>query len=212
MSKINKEHLSQITKEDILYAIDLWDREDLPEKSLRIGNTKYYISYNGELYPSKKIFKIAYDKHFAVSSKMDNFTGGKEFIVKRLSSDDMGFHIINVSESNEISIGKEGKKFVYYVTRYERNLKNRSEAIRLHGTTCMICGFNFEEFYGKAGKDYIEVHHLKPLHTLNEEIEINPSTDLICVCSNCHSIIHRKDEGIFTPNEVKNMIKVKGKK
>ena len=31
---------------------------------------------------------------------------------------------------------------------------------------------NFYNFYGERGKDYIEVHHLIPLSTLEEEFEI----------------------------------------
>ena len=54
----------------------------------------------------------------------------------------------------------------------------------------MICGFDFEEKYGELGKGYIEVHHIKPLSEIDEEVVVNPETDLICVCSNCHRKIH----------------------
>lgn len=85
----------------------------------------------------------------------------------------------------------EGKKLESYSTRYERDSNNRSNAIRIHRTKCMACGFDFEEVYGELGKGFIEVHHIKPLSTLDEEIVINPATDLICLCSNCHRMIHR---------------------
>ena len=70
-------------------------------------------------------------------------------------------------------------------------LRDREDAIRIHGTKCMICGFDFEQKYGELGKGYIEVHHIKPLTTLEQEVVVNPETDLICVCANCHRMLHR---------------------
>lgn len=88
--------------------------------------------------------------------------------------------------------GKEGNQKQYYVTKYERNPENRKEAIHIHGYACQVCGFDFEKVYGELGKEYIEVHHIKPLYSLDEETIVNPETDLICVCSNCHRMLHRK--------------------
>jgi len=110
-------------------------------------------------------------------------------------------------ESLVFVIGEdEGKKIQYYTTKYERSRKNRNDAVRIHGLSCYVCGFNFEVFYGKIGKDYIEVHHLKPLHSRDEVVAVNPETDLICICSNCHRILHRKKDSIISPDELKNMI------
>lgn len=105
-----------------------------------------------------------------------------------------------------VILQKEGKKKESYVTRYERNSANRRKAIEIHGMKCMICGFDFEEVYGEAGRNFIEVHHIKPLAELEEEVEINPETDLVCICSNCHSIIHRWRDKIYSIEEMKAMI------
>ena len=107
----------------------------------------------------------------------------------------------------EVSPGREGKKLGIYTTKYERNPQNRKQAIRIHGTKCMVCGFDFGVTYGKIGKDFIEVHHTKPLYSLNEEIIVNPETDLVCVCSNCHRMIHRKRNSIISVEELKDIIK-----
>lgn len=101
----------------------------------------------------------------------------------------------------------EGAEKEYYVTRYERDPLNRKNAINIHGLTCCVCGFNFKEFYGAIGESFIEVHHIKPLHSLDEEVVINPETDLVCVCSNCHSMIHHKKDLILTVDELKNLIR-----
>ena len=101
---------------------------------------------------------------------------------------------------------KEGSKKEYYVSKYERNPVNRKNAILIHGTRCMACGFDFESFYGEAGRNFIEVHHIKPLSDIGDEITIDPARDLICVCSNCHRIIHKKKNGVYTLDEVRAMI------
>lgn len=98
------------------------------------------------------------------------------------------------------------KRTVYYTTKYERSSKNREAAIRIHGTKCMICGFDFGQKYGELGKGYIEVHHIKPLATLEQEVVVNPETDLICVCANCHRMLHRFKNYIVTVEELKCII------
>ena len=60
--------------------------------------------------------------------------------------------------------------------------------------------------YGQLGKGYIEVHHIKPLSKLDEEIVVNPETDLICVCSNCHRMLHRFKGYIVSVEELKQII------
>lgn len=106
----------------------------------------------------------------------------------------------------------EGNKIEYYVTKYERNPQYREQAIRIHGFSCQICGFNFEEFYGRLGERYIEVHHKKPLYSLKEVIIPNPETDMICVCSNCHRVLHRHKDSVVSPEELKMQLKTKERK
>jgi predicted HNH restriction endonuclease len=53
----------------------------------------------------------------------------------------------------------------------ERNRKlvdqKKSAAIKRAGKlTCEVCLFDFEAAYGERGAGFIEVHHLKPIHTL----------------------------------------------
>ncbi len=90
------------------------------------------------------------------------------------------------------------------INTYERNPKARAACIEEHGCWCSVCGFDFEKHYGEYGKGYIHVHHLVPLSTALEQYVVNPKTDLIPVCANCHAIIHRKRTPL-TPDEVKEM-------
>ena len=97
----------------------------------------------------------------------------------------------------------EGGRRMYLTTRYERVPANRFAAIRIHGTTCQVCGFNFGQHYGELGKDYIEVHHLKPLSSLDEEVEVDPAADLACLCANCHRMMHRVRDHVMTVEELR---------
>ena len=106
----------------------------------------------------------------------------------------------------------EGRAVKYYTTKYERSRANRDAAIQIHGLTCMVCGFNFEAVYGDIGRDYIEVHHVKPLYSLDEEVEIDPQNDLVCLCSNCHRMIHRRCDSILSVSELKKLIQGVGLK
>lgn len=113
---------------------------------------------------------------------------------------------IEAETATTYEVNTEGKKKQYFTTRYERNPANRKAAIEYHGTRCMACGFDFEKMYGARGKNYIEVHHVKPLSTVDEEVMINPETDLVVVCSNCHRMIHRKKNEILSIEELKQII------
>jgi len=69
----------------------------------------------------------------------------------------------------------------------------------------MACNFNFEKTYGEIGKGYIHVHHIKPISESGETI-VNPATDLVVLCANCHSIIHRQRSKTLTLVELKAQI------
>ena len=109
-------------------------------------------------------------------------------------------------EGFEIVPSMEGKKVSYYTNKYERNLRNREAAIRLHGCICSICGFDFEKTYGPLGNGFIEVHHIHPLSQNQQEKKINPQTDLICVCSNCHRMLHRRRNEFLMPEDLKKIV------
>lgn len=96
-------------------------------------------------------------------------------------------------ETQEFIEDGTGKKI--YLNAYERNPKARKECIKIHGTKCMICGFDAKEVYGDEYEGKIHVHHIIPIHLINKEYKINPKTDLVPVCPNCHMILHTKIKG-----------------
>lgn len=113
--------------------------------------------------------------------------------------------VLGINESFAVNKA-EGNRIEFYTTRYERHQKYRDAAIKIHGTQCQICGFDFKKMYGYIGENYIEVHHKKPLFSLDEEMIPNPETDMITICSNCHRMIHRKKDDIITPEKLTEII------
>ena len=89
---------------------------------------------------------------------------------------------------------KEGAVTQVSVTHYERNPEDRRKALERDGYICQVCHMNFVDTYGEIGKDYIEVHHLYPVCNMGENYQfdpLDPEKGLVCLCSNCHSMIHR---------------------
>ena len=68
----------------------------------------------------------------------------------------------------------------------------RAQALKKHGRLfCAACGFDFAKKYGDAGTNLIDVHHTKPVHTM-EAGEKTKVADLVLLCSNCHRVVHSR--------------------
>ncbi len=100
--------------------------------------------------------------------------------------------------------GRKGQRLTNY---YERKARLRLAAILTHGTRCMACGFDFEKVYGERGRGFIEVHHIVPVSQLIQETKINPRTDMIVLCSNCHRMIHRRKDEPLSLDELRTILK-----
>ena len=108
----------------------------------------------------------------------------------------------------EPSVLYEGEKFQVVLNKYERNPLARRLCIEYYGYSCLICNFNFYSTYGEFGKDFIHVHHVIPISEIGEKYQIDPTKDLIPICPNCHSMIHRKKEPLSVL-ELKSILKKK---
>lgn len=96
---------------------------------------------------------------------------------------------------------EEGRYHDSNTKKRSRSSKLRSIAVE-HFTVngcikCQACTFDFDATYGKELSDgFIEIHHLKPICLYDDE-DIQATLEkkldnLAPVCSNCHSIIHRR--------------------
>lgn len=87
----------------------------------------------------------------------------------------------------------EGEVHEVVLNRYERSREARDACIAAKGCRCAVCGFDFEQTYGEIGQGFIHVHHLVPISTIGKAYQLNPKTDLVPVCPNCHNMLHRKE-------------------
>ena len=116
---------------------------------------------------------------FDLTSDDDEFCEGKELLKLHL-----------MRERNQYLITKAKQKF-----KIEHNNK----------LFCEACGFDFVEKYGDLGIGFIEAHHIKPVSEMrhNEKTKLE---DIVMLCSNCHSMIHRKKPWT-TKDTLKTIIK-----
>ncbi len=97
---------------------------------------------------------------------------------------------------------KEGAVSYVVLNKYERNPKARAECIAAHGAVCAVCGMEFEKVYGPEFAGIIEVHHIVPISKIGREYVVDPVNDLVPVCSNCHTALHHKKDGVYTVEEL----------
>jgi predicted HNH restriction endonuclease len=115
--------------------------------------------------------------------------------------------LINVTD--EANYYSEGKTYLSLHTSFERNaalIKGaKNLAININGKLqCEICNFDFFEVYGELGKDFIEAHHKVPLSEMRKAVT-NTVQDIALICSNCHSMIHRRKSWLRI-DELRNIV------
>ena len=94
------------------------------------------------------------------------------------------------------------------VNAYERNARARQLCIGHYGVACLVCGLDFGQKYGPAGKGLVHVHHITPLAVIRRHYMVNPVRDLRPVCPNCHAMLHRK-EPAYSLEELSRMLRAR---
>jgi 5-methylcytosine-specific restriction protein A len=196
---MNKTLSSLTERKAITKAIDEYDRIGRESflKKYGFGKAKnYYLLHRGKHYDSKAITGAAFRYQFGKPLIAKKFSGGKATVFPKLKS--LGFHVVATAIDDDSSAlpeevpghFPEGTKRQIFVNAFERNAQARVACIEYHGSCCIICGFDFGKIYGEKFEGHIHVHHLKPLSMRSKKRNVNPKTDLIPVCPNCHAVIH----------------------
>ncbi|WP_312671686.1 HNH endonuclease [Pseudescherichia sp.] len=202
---------NSLSREAILAAAQAYDAGiDHPFADSR----DYDAIINDRRYPPKAIVGLAASALTGLTFTPADFTGGIKSKCVRLLTD-QGFQIVHKSEPitsnlfpDEIkreATYVEGAAVQVTVNRYERDRKARQAALEWHGYQCKVCGIDMTKVYGEIAKGFIHVHHLIPLSEIKENYQVDPKTDLIPVCPNCHAILHRQDPPL-KPEVLKNLI------
>lgn len=119
---------------------------------------------------------------------LDFFCISLSLLVKEVAWEEINSQT-NLEETGEA----EGARFIKEVTGYERSRFNRALCLRYYGFICRGCGIEMEKVYGPLGQGVIHVHHLVPVSQMGGTYVLNPVTDLIPLCPNCHNVVHREN-------------------
>lgn len=211
---------------NVLYLKYMEDKMTYKQKVIetlkRLGGHAYYEDIykmfeslsNEPLTNDWKASVRALIERYSSDSKV--FAGREDlfYSVEGISKGHWGLRNFDDSESIQLTQDddefSEGKYYIKQHIQRERNQKLIYLAKKLFKEKngklyCEACGFSFIERYGKIGEDFIEAHHIKPVSNMaqNEKTKIE---DIVMLCSNCHSMIHRKKPWL-TYNELKRLIK-----
>ena len=92
---------------------------------------------------------------------------------------------------------REGRAVRVFVNAYERSGRARAACIARARAAhpegkpaCAVCGDAMGDLYGEEVEALVHVHHLRPLAERGEDHRVDPARDLVCVCPNCHAVIH----------------------
>lgn len=122
------------------------------------------------------------------------------------SDEEASVQIAEEVDDQEVLI--EGAIKTISVNTFERNSVARAKCLAFHGYKCAVCSFDFEEFYGSIGHNFIHVHHIVPLSEIGRDYVLDPIKDLAPICPNCHAMIHRT-RPILTINQLKGHLSAK---
>jgi len=176
------------------------------KKTINNNATNYYLENIIKDFGEKRLLKAlqAIKLHITYYEKTANVKQpGLRKILKKYSTISNNLNIIYPDEIKGENL-LEGSKKQIIVNSYERNSKARKKCIEEYGYKCIICNFDFEKIYGEIGKEFIHVHHLKPLSEIDETYQVDPIKDLRPVCPNCHAMLHKRIPA-YTIKEIKNL-------
>lgn len=169
-------------------------------------NGLFQISDNGKRYLTENIEIIEYllSNNFAYKDIRDSFNN--------IPLPSEGRKKVLVYDENLMIT--EGTKRNRNVTLYKRSSKLRDYALEKYTADghikCLVCLFDFFDFYGEIGKNYIEIHHVKPVLQYEAEEENKFLKDalknVIPACSNCHRMIHRNRKRLLSVADLKAYI------
>jgi len=206
--------------EEHLIILDTWFKKKsfssfehlIKEIELKLVQLKAYCAYFSKTLDTKNVelIKLAFNEITTISHghKIKNssnllnlfhrFRNDPEELSNfiEILYEDISMNIYSVPVEHEETLFYEGDKQAKLHIHTERDprivkaKKNQFKAMH-NALYCEACYFNFENCYGLRGVNYAQVHHLKPLSELDSKSLIHLN-DLAILCSNCHSMIHRK--------------------
>lgn len=198
--------LSQLLVANPLHPVQLRDEKfrNPAGVAFKISNiTTHHPDYIGKKTNGNRLDAIVLNEFLYAPEKMQAIAAAiREEIIQGDAAK------LNEDDPDADAEVPEGRLLLARHLKRERNrgLRNRKiQSVKKAGLpiACEVCSFSFHSTYGQRGQDYIEVHHVLPLHASG------PTTtrlkDLALLCANCHRMIHRGNPWL-TPKELKSLV------
>lgn len=139
--------------------------------------------------------------------------------------------LFNSAEKMKYRTIKDGKRNYGDFYLREQDLKLKNECLEGKAKVCIVCGFDPVKKYGKGFENLIEVHLLNPPFKYKKKEKTTPNdpkpcdqskptaddsqpceqreptaNDFVLVCPDCHRALHSKPDGLYTTDELKDLI------
>lgn len=172
-----KSHTKNITKNFKASIRDALEKGS--EESIKFDGKKLFYMIEGKHKGHYGLINTS-KNNFDLTADDDEFVEGKEALKEHIRR-----------ERNQLLITRAKQKF------------KETHNGRLY---CEACGFDFTKKYGELGEGFIEAHHSKPVSQMkpNEQTKLE---DIVMLCSNCHSMIHRYKPWLYKDDLKKLIIK-----
>jgi len=116
-------------------------------------------------------------------------------------------HATAEDEQRDVYPRCENRKRVASHLHRERSKLLATECKIRDNYECQVCGFRFEDAYGRLGSEFAEAHHRVPLSQLRENVRTRIE-DLATVCANCHRMLHRMVGRREDMKKLRNIIRI----
>lgn len=96
-------------------------------------------------------------------------------------------------QNNRVPVSYKTKTGV----KYKTNPRISKTALQLAGYKCQVNSENHITFISKLGQQYMEAHHLIPMHAQKDfSINLDRIENIVSICPNCHSAIHLGNDAV----------------
>ncbi|MES2904116.1 MAG: hypothetical protein V4696_08025 [Pseudomonadota bacterium] len=169
------------------------------------------LSPNGERLAPKKVFGLALETALGIVARPEHFSAGLGTPCFQIL-EAAGYPIIRKDEpmpggglspvDPDLAAAEGSVKLVAHLRR-ERNpalaaAKRRAMIAQLGYLQCERCDLIPGQMLGPLGDAVIEVHHAGTALANMEVGQLTRLADLMCLCANCHRIVHREAREVAT--------------
>jgi hypothetical protein len=163
------------------------------------------VAPNGKLLPPKQVFGLALQEAIGLDARPEHFTAGLGTPCFRIL-EAAGYPIVRKGEvltgggidpvDPDLAAAEGQPKLVAHLRRERKPAlaaaKRRAMIDQLGYLRCERCGLVPSEALGPHGDAVIEVHHAGTQVADMAAGHVTRLADLMCLCANCHRIVHRE--------------------